>query len=270
MYCGPADKDVNMFHQRKGQQGLVNGKDWMIYGGHRLFHSPQMGFRPNQVDNSPVPYVINKNAIEMTVPEELETKIQKSLYITIADEEPRIMVRHRIYNRGLWPIQLATWALSCMREDGLTILPVPQEQTPDYFPNFSITFWPWTKPNDRRFVLGEKYMTLRQDTKHKDWFKIAFRNTEGWGAYLYGGYLFVKMYLPEPGVEYPDGNSSFAIYTDDDMVELETMGPLKTIAPGEYTEHTEGWYLCKDIPVPADEKAIEETIARPIAGMLQK
>ena len=270
MYCGPADKDVNVFHQRNGQQGSVNAKEWMIYGGHRLWHSPQEGFRPNQPDNSPVPYIIHKNSVEMNVPEEIQTKIQKSLFISMADDEPRVIIRHCIHNRGLWPIKLSTWGMSCMCEDGLTILPVPQEQTPDYYPNFSITYWPWTKPNDSRFVIGEKYMTLRQDPQNKQWFKIAYRNTENWGAYLYSGYLFVKLYSLERNAEYPDFNSSFAVYTDNDMVELETMGPLKLVNPGEYTEHTDEWYLRRDIPFPADEKAIEETIAKQVAEILKQ
>jgi hypothetical protein len=157
-----------------------------------------------------------------------------------------------------------------MREEGLAILPIPQEQTPDYMPNFSITYWPWTQPNDPRFTIGEKYMTLRQEPQNKKWFKIAFRNTESWGAYAYGGYLFVKTYPLCPGAEYPDFNSSFAIYTDNDMVELETIGPLNTIVPGAYTEHTEEWYLFKDIQIPLNEKEIEEKIASPISGIQRK
>ena len=270
IYCGPAVKDVNVFHQRKGQQGVVNVKEWMIYGGHRLWHSPQAGFRPNQPDNSPVPYIIDKNSVEMNVPEEAQTKIQKHLFITIADDEPRVIIRHRIYNRGLWPIKISTWGMSCMCENGLTILPVPMEKTPDYFPNFSIAYWPWTKPNDSRFVLGEKYMTLRQDTQNSQWFKIAYRNTENWGAYLFDGYLFVKSYFLDRNAEYPDFNSSFAVYTDNDMVELETMGPLTLVEPGEYTEHTEEWFLCEDIAFPANEKEIEQTIAKPIKEILEK
>jgi hypothetical protein len=270
IYCGPSDKELNVFHQRQGQQGQVNAKEWMIYGGHRLWHSPQDAFRPNQVDNAPVFYKTNANSVEMEANPETETKVQKQLFITIADEEPWVMVRHRIFNRGLWPIQIATWGMSCMHDDGLTILPIPQEQTPDYYPNFSVTYWPWTKPNDSRFVIGEKFMTLRQEPENKQWFKIAYRNTENWGAYLYKGYLFVKIYPLDKNAAYPDFNSSFAVYTDNDMVELETMGPLNTVVPGGFTEHIEEWYLYGDVAIPADEKEIEQNIAAKVRLILQK
>jgi hypothetical protein len=260
----------NVFHQREGQQGLTNSKEWLIYGGHRLWHSPQFGFRPNQPDNIKVPYNVLGNTVEFNCPEENNTRIQKQLRITLMGDEPRVVISHRIYNRGLWPIRLATWALSVMREGGTGILPVPQEQTPDYLPNFAIAYWPWTKTNDPRFILGEKYMSLRQDQNNSQWFKIGFRNTEGWGAYLYKGYMFVKMYSLCPGEEYPDYGSSFEIYTDNDMMELESVGPLKTISNGEYTEHTEEWYLFTGISLPKNEEEIEINIAKPILSMIHK
>jgi hypothetical protein len=260
----------NVFHQREGQQGLINSAEWHIYGGHRLWHSPQHGFRPNQPDNEKVPYEVQGNTVQFNCPEERNTKIQKQLRITLTEDGSKVIVRHRIYNRGLWPIRLASWALSVMREGGIGFLPVPQEQTPDYYPNFVIAYWPWTKTNDPRFTLGEKYMSLRQDQNNMQWFKIGFRNTENWGAYWYGGYVFVKMYPLCPGEEYPDYGSSFEIYTDNEMMELESVGPLKTIANGEYTEHTEEWYLFKDIPLPKTEEEIETIIAKPILEVMRK
>ncbi|GHV74419.1 hypothetical protein AGMMS49940_17210 [Spirochaetia bacterium] len=267
IYFGAVNGE-NMFHQRKGQQGLVNSKEWHIYGGHRLWHSPQDGFRPNQVDNAPVSYKVSGNSVEMDCPEEEATRIRKQLCITMAADEPRVTVGHRIYNCGLWPINLGTWAMSVMREDGKVILPIPRKQTPDYYPNFSIVYWPWTKPNDSRFSIGEKYMTLQQDQNNKQWFKIGFNNTEGWGAYLLNGYMFVKTALPRAGEEYPDFGSTFEIYTDNEMTELESMGPLRTIARNEYTEHTEEWYLFRDIKMPKTEKEIEEYVSKPILKVI--
>jgi hypothetical protein len=268
IYFGRPDGE-NVFHQRKGQQGLVNSKEWLSYGGHRLWHSPQIGSRPNQPDNEQVPYDIHENTIQLNCPEETATRVQKQFCITMVEDESKVTVCHRIYNRGLWPIRLATWALSVMQAGGVGILPVPQEQTPDYLPNFAIAYWPWTRTNDSRFTLGEKYMTLKQDPANKQWFKIGFRNTEGWGVYLYKEYMFVKRYSLNPLEEYPDYGSSFQIYTDNEIMELETLGPLKTITNGEYTEHTEEWYLFNNITVPRNEEEIEKEIAQPILKIIR-
>jgi hypothetical protein len=87
------------------------------------------------------------------------------------------------------------------------------------------------------------------------------RNTEGWGAYLFRGYMFVKTYKPIPGKEYPDYGSTFETYTDNEFTELKTLGPLETVCPEAYTEHTEQWYLFDNVSVPETEEEIRENIA---------
>jgi hypothetical protein len=161
-----------------------------------------------------------------------------------------------------------------MHEGGVEILPIPQDKPRDYMPNYAICFWPWTKPNDHRFTLGEKYMILRHDAANKDWFKIGYRNTEGWGAYFSQGYLFVKTSNLIRDKNYPDYGSSFETYTDCEFTEFETLGPLETVNPGAYTEHTENWYLISGVPefnisTPISEDEIENVIVPHITGVLQ-
>ena len=259
IYCSTADSDFNLFYQSKEEQGKVNSSEWLIYGGHRLWHSPQIGYRPNQPDNEPVPYSVKDESLILNCPEEAATKIQKEITITLCPGEPRVLLRHRIYNRGLWPIKLAPWALTVMREGGIEIFPVPKEDTL-FMPNYAISFWPWTRPNDHRFTLGENFMILKHDEADKHWFKIGYRNTEGWGACLNNGYMFVKFYYPVPGGEYPDFGSTFETYTDERFMELESLGPLKIVEPGSFTEHEEEWYIFKDIKLPSSESEIHEKI----------
>jgi hypothetical protein len=273
IHFGPADSDVNLFYQNKAQQGLSGGNEWRNYGGHRLWTSPQEGSRPNQADNDPVPYKIIGNSITLHCPAEKATLIQKEITITIDSDKPHVSVRHRIYNRSLWPITFASWALSMMREGGVEILPIPKDRPRDYMPGYAICFWPWTKPNDKRFTLGGKYIALRHDSNNKDWFKIGFRNTEGWGAYLSQGYMFVKVYKLDSGKVYPDYGSTFETYTDSEFTELETLGALETVNPGLYAEHTEEWHLINGVPVldgftPISEDEISSIIGEQIAALL--
>jgi hypothetical protein len=267
IYCGAAGSDFNLFHEFPEQQGKTGSAEWMSYGGHRLWHSPQEGYRPNQPDNDPVPYEIKDNALILNCPEEKATKVQKEIRISLLQGEPLVRVRHRIYNRGLWPVKLAAWALSVMRAGGTEILPVPQEDT-WFMPNYAICCWPWTRLNDRRFSFGEQYMILRHDPAEERWFKIGYRNTEGWGAYLAGGFMFLKIAFPIKGKEYPDYGSTFETFADNNFVELETLGPLSLLEPGGYTEHTEDWHVFKDIPLPSTEAEIGEQVTRRIRGII--
>ena len=46
---------------------------------------------------------------------------------------------------------------------------------------------------------------------------------------------------------YPDFGSTFEIFTNADILELETLGPLTTLAPGQSVSHTERWSAHRDV-----------------------
>ena len=118
-----------MFYQFPEQQGQMNGSEWLNYGGHRLWHSPQVRFRPNQPDNTPVSWGMDGRTLWILGNTEEKTLVQKRLELTMAEDEPSVRVRHAIINRSMWPVELATWALSVMQPEGVALLPVPV--TPD-------------------------------------------------------------------------------------------------------------------------------------------
>jgi hypothetical protein len=55
--------------------------------------------------------------------------------------------------------------------------------------------------------------------------------------------LFIKTFNYEDGLAYPDMGSNFETFTKDDFIELESLSPLKQLAPGESIAHTESWHL---------------------------
>ncbi|MCL2833498.1 MAG: hypothetical protein FWD78_10050 [Treponema sp.] len=256
IYCGAADSGHNLFYIKDDQQGLTGSQEYRHYGGHRLWHSPQIGYRPNQPDNTAVSFSINNNSLLLECPAEEATKVQKEIEITIDPCRPKAVIRHRIYNRGLWPIKLAPWALTMMAAGGTKILPVPKDDTL-FMPSYAISFWPWTRPNDHRFILGQNYITLKHDSADEHWFKIGYRNTGGWGAYIVSGFMFIKRSLPVPG-EYPDYGSTFETFADNNFIELETLGPLTSLEPGAFVDHSEEWFVFDKISLPLTESQIED------------
>jgi hypothetical protein len=84
-----------------------------------------------------------------------------------------------------------------------------------------------------------------------------------WAAYLLGSDLFVKTYRAEPGRTYPDLGCSYQTFTRDDMLELETLGPISRVAPGEWLEHVEQWSLYRDITVTRwDDDELDRVLMR--------
>ena len=69
------------------------------------------------------------------------------------------------------------------------------------------------------------------------------------GAYLLGSDLFVKRYHADPSKAYPDFGASYETFTNEGFLELETLGPLEEVAPGEILEHVEHWSLHRGVTI---------------------
>ncbi len=234
--------DNNIFYEKEGQQGLTGGGEWRIYGGHRLWHGPQIGFRPNEPDNEEITYELLKDGVILTGNRETVSGMRKQLTIRIPSDGAGAEVLHEITNQTVWPAELTAWALSVMAGGGIAIWPNAKRDT-GFLPNQALVTWPYTNLEDSRLNIYRDYMSLRQDGRIKDWFKAGTGNTEGWAAYLLGKTVFLKKYGHIGGADYSDMGSSFEIYTDSDIMELESLSPLVKLHPGETLKHSESWRL---------------------------
>jgi hypothetical protein len=73
-------------------------------------------------------------------------------------------------------------------------------------------------------------------------------NSSGWGAYYMNQHLFLKRAVVIPGAQYPDFGCNFEVFTNADFLELETLGPMVELRPGEAVEHVEHWWLFGNVP----------------------
>ena len=154
----------NMFGVMPDQAGLTGGDERRIYGGHRLWHAPEAKPRSYYPDNAPVLAEVEGDTLRLIPPEETTTGIQKEMVISLVGDHPHVRVRHVLENRGLWPVELAPWALSVMNLNGVAIVPQSTWSEPDgLLPNRVLTLWPYTDLRDPRVYWGTRCIMLRQD-----------------------------------------------------------------------------------------------------------
>ncbi len=91
-------------------------------------------------------------------------------------------------------------------------------------------------------VLPESSGTMTQNPKAEKSFKIGATGNPSWIAYWISGLIFVKEFEKKEG-EYPDFGCDVEVYTDWTHIEVETLGPLKTLNPSESIKHTEVWRI---------------------------
>lgn len=238
----------NLLNEYTDLMGKTGGDEWRIYGGHRLWHAPEAKPRTYAPDNSPVKHEWNGTTLRVTQDTEHSTGIQKQMEITLAAGSSNVTIVHRLTNRNEWDVILAPWALTVMAKDGRAIYPQePYIAHTDYLlPARPLTLWHYTDMMDPRWTFGTKYIQLRQDTKAKTPQKVGFKNSQGWGAYVLKGDVFVKRFNYVDGGEYVDFGCSTETFTNEDMLEIESLGPLvKLSANGGSVEHVEDWYLFK-------------------------
>lgn len=252
----------NEFHEAPDDMGQTGGDEWRIYGGHRFWHAPEHPERTYVPDNSPVTIEELDDIIRVTQPTEAATGLQKQLEIQLAPDAAHVTVTHRLINHALWAVQCAPWCLSVMAAGGKAILPLPPrgEHPRDLLPTSTLTLWAYTDMSDPRWMWGKKYVTLQQDATATNPQKLGATVPDGWSAHLRDGYLFVKCFTPVDGVAYPDLNSQVEIFTNTDMLELETLGPTLSIKPGASVTFTENWFLFKDVPAVSDDASIDAAV----------
>jgi len=252
--------DANVFCVREEDAGKVGGDEWRNYGGHRLWHSPEVMPRTYSPDNQAVDCQQIQNGIKLVQKPEPWVNMQKEIDVVLSPDSSKVKVIHKITNVGAWAARLAPWSISVMSTGGIEIIPQVKKDT-GFLPNRSVVLWPYSKMNDPRVYWGEKYIALRQDPHMKPPFKLGTQNEKGWAAYVNNGQMFVKRYSHMPESEYPDFGASFETYTTDWMIEIETLGPLVDLEPGATVEHVEEWELFHNIHTPGFDEGIFDELA---------
>ncbi|MGF1578276.1 MAG: hypothetical protein ACFCD0_02810 [Gemmataceae bacterium] len=269
----------NVFHEYKDQLGKTGEKKWQIRGGHRLWTAPEDKTRTYFPDNNPVKYkLVGKSGVRFTPPPELIYGVQKEIEVHLAPKGTKVKVVHRIKNiKGATAsraasIKLAPWCLSVMAPGGLEIIPLPKsrphpgppenaKKDSDYWPSLKVIFWPFYQFGDPRVKFGKKYITVKQQPGAKKPLKFGLLHMLEWIAYLVDGNLFVKR-IPRPNknAKYADLGCNFETWTDGDMLEVETLGPLANLLPGETVEHVERWELFGNLPATRTKSDIDRNV----------
>jgi hypothetical protein len=234
----------NVFKGYDEQMGRSGESEWMIRGGHRLWTAPEDTTRTYALDNTPITYQKLGEGIRLTSPPDPRYGIRKEIDLTLASQGSRVRLVHRITNIGSNATELAPWALTVMAPGGMEIIPLPPKKphpgsaknatsAADFGPNQL-----WVP----RWKLGEQSITLSQRPASAPT-KLGLLHRSGRVGYVNGRTLFVKSFEYREGRRYPDGGVNYETFTNGDMLEMESLGPLQTLEPGRSVEHSESWEL---------------------------
>ncbi len=244
----------NVMKNYEEMMGKSGEAEWQIRGGLRFWLAPEDLTRTYFPDNRAVAHTpIGASGVKLTPPPEDEYGVQKEMEISLAASGTKLSVKLKVTNIAKEATTLAPWAPTVMAPGGVEIIPIPPHaphpgstknaRSPaDYAPNQSMVLWPYFDFTDTRWSFGSRYMFLRQDAK-KGPTKIGLAHPVPWVAYLNQGTLFVKRFSYVQGATYPDLGTVYQTFSNEDMLEMETVGVLRTLQTGESAELSETWEL---------------------------
>lgn len=223
-----------------------------LLGGHRLWYGPEIVERTYWPDDQPVQVEELPDGTRFSATPDA-FGVVKELTLTLAADEARVAVGHALRNTGTAALELAPWALTMVPLGGVALLPQPQGPVDErgLLPNRFLTLWPYSDPTDPRLRWGNQIVLLRGDAAPPN--KLGYRNAHGWLAHWLDGVLLTKEFAPQFDGAHPDNGCNAECYVNARFMEVESLGALVTLAPGETVTHEEVWRLHAGVGPIADE-----------------
>ena len=221
---------------------------WRAVGGHRLWTAPESNPHSYAPDDAPVEVRLEGRLNVHLTARPDAAGIEKSMVVGLMPKGSEVEVRHRIVNRGATSVEVAPWALTIV-DGGTCLLPLePFRSHGDaLLPSQPLVLWPFTDLTDPRISFEGRMIRLSSDPLSDEPQKIGLANRREWAGYLSESTLFVKRYPYLPGEIYPDFGVNTEVFVKGRFMELETLGPMRRLAPGEGTEHVERWRLIANV-----------------------
>lgn len=231
---------------QQSQQGL-----WRNFGGAKLWVAPQSAWDA-VLGNWPPDYEIDSAPCQ-PIPKQPHTLllegqpspikgVQFRREITLVDRGADLI--YTLTNVSDHPVSWGIWMVFQAIPGGMVFLPAGDGTQFWLDPQFSGL--EATGPEDLNYHKHDQVYVL-DHARSVDKTKVFSIPAQGWLAYWVADQVLFILYDPDPTAEYPQGEGSTEIFTDADYVELEHIGPLAHLEPGESTSLPESWRI---LPAP--------------------
>jgi hypothetical protein len=221
----------------------VYGEPYELIGGHRLWVAPETPAEQQVPDTKPVEVTWLPGGVELAGGTLTREQLSRSIRIQLQPGEPAVKLVHTLRNCGEDTVEAAAWSLTALAVGGVAHL--PQQQGPveaEHLPNRHLVFWPYSSIADPRLELRDDEIRLHASPAD-GYFKLGYFNRTGSLAYVRDGLRFEKSFAVHDGEPHADFGCNVESYVSDEFLELETLSPLRRLAPGESVEHRETWRL---------------------------
>ncbi len=229
-----------------GQRGSPESKEWTNFGGDKTWPAPEAEWgrytgnklwrRPPAFDALPVRIHAEGATLVLTSPVDPFYGIRTVRRIALDPKAPVMTIETRYERVSGEPSKMGVWVISQFKHPVAVYFPAP---TASAFPNGYYVFGdsPWAEVGR----MGDLIVVTRDSrAPHK-------LGSEADRMLWVGENVMCLVSAPRrTGAEYPDRGASAEVYTNGDpktYVELETLGELALLKPGDSMRHTSTYTL---------------------------
>jgi hypothetical protein len=256
-----AESDENQLAEMPDIKWETPYGEYFVRGGHRLWHAPEAYPRSYIPDNNGLMVQETAAGVRLCQPAEADTGIRKSIEVRLHADKPALTLVHELRNDGLWPVELAPWAITQLRLGGVAVLPQQVESLDKdgLLPNRHLVLWPYTHWRDPRLQVGDEYLLIQAQVQSAPC-KVGCFNRRGWMGYLRQGVFFCKRFEPQTDRPHPDLGCNVEVYCNHRFVEMETLAPLCHLESGQSTIHVETWEFYTGLDVPQTLEGVQALV----------
>ncbi|MDX1950554.1 MAG: hypothetical protein SFY81_00125 [Verrucomicrobiota bacterium] len=240
-----------------GKAPNPDSTEWGNFGGDKTWPAPQSAWQqltgrgwppPRAFDSMAVMAKIEDNAVILTSPVDPHFGIQTQRRIWLDPDQPVMKIVTRYIKISGAPSRVGIWIITQLDEPVQVYAPIAK---PSLYPEG------YNKQTDDLPLNFRKTGAFLAMTRNpRTGAKIG---TDGTSLLWVGQTDCVRIDSPRiAGLEYPDNNSSAEIWTNPDplpYIELELLGPLHTLQPGDQITQTNVYTLIKRVESDPDREA---------------
>ena len=222
-----------------GQLHDADSNDWLNFGGDKCWPAPQSAWPQHQgqdwpppvaIDARPVEAVASERGILLTSPIDSGYGIQVVRRVELDAAQPVMRIRTEYHKLSGAPVTVSIWTVTQMSEPERVCI---QLQTAS---RFAAGFVRLLEAEPADLKIDGCLLSLTRHARQQ--VKVG---TDGSCMAWLGHNCVVRIDTVITPGEYPDGGCVTEVYTNPDplqYVELETLGPLTTMNPGDRIEQT--------------------------------
>jgi len=200
--------------------------------------------------------ITGKNSAKLTSPKDTVLGVQLIREFYLDENSSKLRCVQHIKNISNKKQSYAHWSRTFAKGGGICLVPLnPNSRLPKGYAiyQYKTSLIDFNPPEEKALRVRDGILEMLDTPKYP---KFVMDSNQGWIAYnSKDDLLFIKKFEANENAIYGDmmNNQVSIWYYKDEKCEIEPIGPLETILPGEIVSFTENWWLLEH-KYPADKK----------------